>query len=523
MTLHGIASTLPDLPIAHAEFERHAAEHPDRLAVTHGAQRISYGELDGIANQLAQFLLARGIGKGSVVGLCLDRTPELIQWILAVLKTGAAYVPLDTTYPAERLQTSISQLPSMSLIAVSAETVDLLGEHSIETLSIADHCAEIDAAPSNRPDVAIDQNDLCYVVFTSGSTGTPKAVAVRHLGWYNLMSWQRIEYRLDERSSSLIVSSFGFDITQRAIMTPLFCGAPLHLLASRSFDPAMAYRLLAEHGVRTVHCTPSTLYLLVDRETERSTTSLRDNVRFVFIGGEALSVARITTWATIDGNACTLLHQYGVSECTDVATSHQLIDFPAYATGLVPVGKPVYNTTIHLLDEHLDDAPEGEIGEVCISGASVGAGYLNARPADAARFTSIVRDGETIRIYRTGDRGGVTPDGELFISGRMDAQVKIRGSRIDLGDVDRAVRSSSQVRDAAVIAVDNADGELELVAFAIPADSHIDVRELRSELYAKVPKSMVPSEFVEVPAFPLSPNGKVDRKALSACATVPAR
>jgi len=515
MTLHGQSSVLPELPIAHAEFERHAAAHPNRLALSYTKQRISYGELDGKANRLAHLLRARGIAKGSVVGLCLDRGPELVQWILAVLKTGAAYVPLDTTYPAERLQSNMSQLPEMSLIAVSPETVALLGAEHPATLSIADHAAELDAAPSHKPDVTIDPSDLCYVVFTSGSTGTPKAVAVRHVGWYNLMNWQRIEYRLDAQSSNLIVSSFGFDITQRSIMTPLFCGAALHLLPSRSFDPAMAYRLIAENGVQTLHCTPSTLYLLVDRETDRGGTSLRDNVRFMFIGGEALSVARIAAWATTEGNDCTLLHQYGVSECTDVASSHPLTDFPAYAKGCVPVGKPVYNTTIHLLDENLDDVPEGDIGEVCISGASVGAGYLNARPADAARFTTIVRGTEMIAVYRTGDRGGCTPDGELFISGRMDAQVKIRGSRIDLGDVDGAVRSSDQVRDAAVVAIANSDGELELVAFVIPAGESLDVRELRTELYAKVPKSMVPGEFVEVSDFPLNPNGKVDRKALA--------
>jgi amino acid adenylation domain-containing protein len=524
MTLTGTTVALPARPLVHLQFENHAAADPDRIAVTYGAISRTYGELNMRANQLANHLRSRGIGPGSLVGLCLDRTPCLIESILAVLKAGAAYVPLDTTYPTDRLRLMISQLPGLSLIVAAADTAPLLSPSHIETILLSDGepTPEIDREPAHNPDPAVTPDDLCYVVFTSGSTGTPKAVAVRHLGWYNLLNWLVLEYGLDQHSANLVVSSFGFDITQRSIMAPLFSGSKLHLLPSRSFDPALAYRLIDELGVRTLHCTPSTLYLLVDRETERGGSALT-RLDYVFIGGEALSVARVAAWATRPGNSCVLLHQYGVSECTDVATSHPMTDYPRYLAGATPVGKPVYNTTVHLLDDNLHDVALGEIGEICISGTSIGAGYLNASDTVSARFTSIERGGRSIPLYRTGDLGEATPDGDLIVVGRMDAQVKIRGNRIDLGDVDQAVRRSNSVRDAAVVAVPDATGELELVAFVIPAGGDFDSRRLRDELFATVPKAMVPSVFVQVATFPLNPNGKVDRKALAANVSAPVR
>ncbi|MFF2395504.1 amino acid adenylation domain-containing protein [Nocardia sp. NPDC058114] len=518
MTLPGHTLALPDRPLVHLEFERHAAAAADRVAVTCGPVVRSYGELNARANQLAHHLRSKSVGPGSLVGLCLDRTPCLIEAILGVLKAGAAYVPLDTSYPPDRLRLMLAQLPDMAMVIGSAETEAMLGPSRPETILLSDEGRDqaIRDAPVSNPQSAVTPADLCYVVFTSGSTGTPKATAVRHSGWYNLLNWLVLEYGLDQLSSSLVVSSFGFDITQRSIMTPLFSGAAVHLLGSRSFDLSLAYRLLGERDVRTLHCAPSTLYLLVDREMKRGGTALTQ-VGYVFIGGEALSSTRVSTWATRPGNTCVLLHQYGVAECTDVATSHPMTDYPGYAAaGVTPAGKPVYNTTIHLLGEHLDEVGPGEVGEICISGASVGAGYINPSEEGSARFTKIERNGLLIPVYRTGDRGYVTPGGELVLVGRMDSQVKIRGHRIDLGEVDQAVRRNGAVNDAAVVAVADDADDLQLIAFVIPTADALDKPRLRKELLAVLPHAMVPAEFVEVTAFPLNPNGKVDRKALAA-------
>jgi D-alanine--poly(phosphoribitol) ligase subunit 1 len=517
MTLAGFRAALPAHPVAHRAFERHARLNPHRPALTCGNERRTYGELNAQANQLAHHLATLGLGRGSLVGVCLDRSPELMVCILGILKAGAAYVPLDPAYPHDRLQLMISQLPQLDLVAAAGGTLDLVGGGAAGGKCVDVHslATVLESLPTTNPPTEISGDDLCYVVFTSGSTGVPKATAVRHEGWYNLLNWLQLEYGLGPGSANLMLSSFGFDISQRSLMTPLFTGAPLHLLPSRSFDAALAYRLIGQLGVRTLHCAPSTLYLLVERETAARGDVLM-GLHYVFIGGEPLTTRRVADWATRDGNTCVLLHQYGVAECTDVASSHVMAKYQAYLTGPVPVGRPVYNTEIHLTDDDLADVADGEVGEICISGTSVGAGYLNASPADRQKFISAERDGKMVRLYRTGDRGYATPAGELVVVGRVDAQVKIRGMRIDLGDVEHAVRSHPAVRDVAVLPIRANDGELDLVAFVIPAAGPIEKRTLRRDLLQLLPRNMVPQEFVEIPVFPLSPNGKVDRKALAA-------
>jgi D-alanine--poly(phosphoribitol) ligase subunit 1 len=515
MLLEGKRNPLPDDLRVHRAFEAHAARAPEQTALNCDDFRLSYRELNERANQFAHYLMATGVGVGSLVGVCLDRTPALIVSILGILKAGAAYIPLDPAYPAERLCLMVGQMDSIKVNVVSAQTRDLIIQAPGELVLIDELGEALAQQSAANPDVAISNGDLCYAVFTSGSTGTPKATAIRHRGWYNLLEWLRVEYRLDSGSSGLTVSAFGFDISQRGLMAPLFCGAALHLLPSRWFDPSMAYRIIEEQGVRQLHCAPSTLYVLIEHEDAVGGDALM-RVGHVFIGGEPLNVPRVEAWATRDGNSCVLLHQYGVAECTDVATSHELTDYPRYRTGPTPVGTPVYNTAIHILDEHGEptEAPAGETGEICISGLSVSAGYLNASDRDISRFTQISAEHGPVPLYRTGDRGYITADGELVVVGRMDAQVKIRGMRIDLGDVEHGVRSHELVSDAVILALPDATGELSLVAFVIPADNTFEPQRLYQDLTKVLPRNMVPQRFINLSEFPLSPNGKKDRKRL---------
>ncbi|MEU9192166.1 amino acid adenylation domain-containing protein [Streptomyces hundungensis] len=514
MALIGNRVPLPAERLAHRVFEEHARTHPERPALTCGEERLTYGELNARANRLAHHLTAQGITRGAIVGVCVDRSPELVSSILAILKAGATYVPLDPTYPAERLRLMLSQLPQMTAVLAANDTLALVEGCHGDIVDVNDPELRLESCPATDPEVEIGPDDLCYVVFTSGSTGTPKATAVRHEGWYNLLNWLRLEYELDHESSNMLLSSFGFDISQRSIMAPLFMGAALHLLPSRSFDISLAYRLIGELGVRTLHCAPSTLYLLVDREMDRGTDVLT-GLHYVFIGGEPMSAARVADWATREGNGCVLLHQYGVAECTDVASSHRMVDYPGYANSRMPAGPPVYNTEIRILDDTLEEVATGEVGEICISGISVGAGYLNADPERQSTFVTTERDGRPVRFYRTGDQGYATPSGELVVVGRVDHQVKVRGMRIDLGDVEHAVRRHKKVRDVVVLPVSDGEQDARLVAVVIAAAEPVDERSLRRDLLETLPRNMVPQEFVEVSAFPLNPNGKIDRKALS--------
>ncbi|MCB5168279.1 amino acid adenylation domain-containing protein [Streptomyces bambusae] len=512
MILQGKRVDLPAAPVVHQRFEAHAAATPDAVAVFWAGQEVTYAELNAKANRFAQFLFARGIGRGAKVGVCLDYSTDMLVAILGTLKAGAAYVPFDPAYPSARLQLLLGQVPDLALIVASPATAGMVETADAEIVDLQEMAGQLENLPATAPDVTVTGDDICYAVFTSGSTGTPKLTAVRHEGWFNLMNWLTLEYGLHSGSNHLVVSAFGFDLSQRSLMTPLFCGATQNLMASRNFDAMMAYRMLTERGIRVVHCASSTLYLLIDWENARRGDALT-RLDYVLFGGEALKVERLLEWQAREGNTCTLLHQYGVAECTDVATSY---DLGAYRTGehpVPPVGTPAYNTDIHLLDEELRHVAAGEQGEICIAGASVGKGYLNNGPENA-KFTTIEVDGQPLRVYRTGDRGHVNEAGELVVLGRIDAQVKVRGMRIDPTDIERALARLDGVREAAVAIAYTEAGEAELIAFTVPAGADLAADALRSGLLETLPRNMVPAHFVNVPRLPLSPHGKVDRVAL---------
>ncbi|WP_393916785.1 amino acid adenylation domain-containing protein [Halostreptopolyspora alba] len=500
------------MPVVHKQFEAHTEATPDAVAVFCGGHRVTYAELNAKANQFARFLVGRGHGRGAKVGVCLDYSIDMVVAILGTLKAGSAYVPLDPSYPAARLELLLRQIPD-ALVVASRATVGLVESEAVEVISfeqLSDHLADL---PVTGPEVPVTGDDVCYAVFTSGSTGTPKLTGVRHEGWFNLLNWLMREYRLHRGSNNLVVSAFGFDLSQRSLMMPLFCGATQYLMASRNFDVAMAYRMLTQHEIRTVHCASSTLYLLVDWETARGGEALT-RLDYVLFGGEPLKFERILGWARREGNTCTLLHQYGVAECTDVATSYDLADYRSDEHDIAPVGRPAYNTEIHILDERMRAVGAGECGEICISGTSVGVGYLNDTGPESERFTTVVVDGAPRRLYRTGDRGYVSQAGELVVLGRMDAQVKVRGMRIDPTDIERALGRLAGVREAAVVTSHTDSGESELVAFVVPAGDDLAENDVRPRLLETLPRNMVPARFINIPRIPLSPHGKVDRAAL---------
>ncbi|MET9497728.1 amino acid adenylation domain-containing protein [Streptomyces sp. NPDC006552] len=521
MILQGKRVPLPPQPVVHRKFEAHAAATPDAVAVRRAGAQMTYAQLDAAANRFAHFLVARGHGRGAKIGVCLDYSAEMLVAILGTLKAGAAYVPFDPAYPAARLRLLLTHVPGLALIVASPATAGMVESAAVEVVDLdqlAGHLAEL---PATAPGTAVTGDDVCYAVFTSGSTGTPKLTAVRHAGWYNLMHWLQLEYGLHRGSHHLVVSAFGFDLSQRALMTPLFCGATQNLLASRNFDAMMAYRALREDGIRVVHCASSTLYLLVDWETARGGDALT-RLDYVLFGGEPLKPERLTGWARRPGNTCTLLHQYGVAECTDVATSYDLAAYRPDVQDVVPVGRPAYNTDIHLLDARMRGVAAGEDGEICISGAGVGAGYLGGTGPENAKFTTVEVDGVPRRLYRTGDRGRIGADGELLVLGRLDAQVKVRGMRIDPTDIERALGRLTGVREAAVVVTYTAAGEAELTAFLVPADGadeRLTEHDVRARLLETLPRNMVPARFRHIARIPLSPHGKVDRAALAdACA-----
>ena len=513
MILPGKRVPLPAVPVVHHRFEAHAKATPDATAVCWDGQSLSYRELNAKANQFARFLTERGHGRGAKVGVCLDYSIDMLVAILGTLKAGAAYVPLDPAYPAARLRLLLGQIADLAVIVASPATVELVGSVTVPVIDLAQLADELAALPGTDLDVEVTGADLCYAVFTSGSTGTPKLTAIRHENWFNLLNWLSLEFGLDSGSNNLVVSAFGFDLSQRSLMAPLFCGATQYLMASRNFDPAMAYRLLTENDIRVVHCASSTLYVLVDWETAAGGDAL-SRLDYMLFGGEPLHVDRVLDWARRPGNTCTLLHQYGVAECADVATSYDLAGYRRAEHDVAPVGRPGYNTDIHLLDEELRGVRTGEHGEICIAGRSVGSGYLNGSGPESARFTTIQVQGAPVRIYRTGDRGYVTQTGQLIVLGRMDTQIKVRGMRIDPHDIERALGRLPGVRQAAVVVGRTDSGESELTAFLVPTGDDLAEKDVRAQLLKALPRNMVPARFRTIAELPLSPHGKVDRAAL---------
>ncbi|MEU0648295.1 amino acid adenylation domain-containing protein [Streptomyces umbrinus] len=514
MILQGKRVALPSAPVVHKQFEGHAGATPDAVAVFCAGQQMTYSQLNAQANRFAHFLTACGHGRGTKVGVCLDYSIDMVVAILGTLKAGAAYVPFDPSYPAARLQLLLGQVPDLALIVASPATAGLVEPTVVEVIDLGQLSGHLAGLPVTGPDVPVTGDDVCYAVFTSGSTGMPKVTEVRHEGWFNLLNWLTIEYGLHTGSHNLVVSAFGFDLSQRSLMMPLFCGATQYLMTSRNFDAAMAYRMLTQHEIRVVNCASSTLYLLVDWETARGGDALT-RLDYMLFGGEPLQVERLTDWARREGNTCTLLHQYGVAECTDVATSYDLADYRPGEHDIAPVGRPAHNTDIHILDERMRGVGAGEYGEICISGTSVGAGYPGGTGPESARFTTVVVDGVPRRLYRTGDRGHVNQAGDLVVAGRMDAQVKVRGMRIDPTDIERALGRLAGVRQAVVVAGHTDSGETELIAFMVPAGDDLAEKDVRTRLLESLPRNMVPARFVNIPRIPLSPHGKVDRAALA--------
>lgn len=510
--LRGERVPLSSSPTVHARIAEQAQSFPDALAVVCGDAAISYSELDREANRFAHWLLGRGVGVGSKIGVCLGYSVDLVVIVLGILKSGAAYVPLDPGYPEARREELIRRVPDLRFVMVAEGTRSMVADAS--TASLAELTNELLSLPSTDPAVEVSGDDLCYAVFTSGSSGTPKLAGVRHAGWFNLLEWMRSEFGLHRGSHNVVASAFGFDLSQRSLLLPLFCGATQHLVASRNVDIARTYRVLVEKDIRTLNCASSTLYLIIDWERARGGSLLTD-LENIFIGGEPLRITRLIDWIRLPGNTCRVLHQYGVAECTDVATSFDLSSYRPDEHEVVPVGRPIANIDVYVLDVGLEPVADMSPGEICIEGVAVGAGYLDGSGSENERFVHTVVGGTVRTLYRTGDRGYVDQNGDLVVLGRMDAQLKVRGVRIDPVEIERSLCRLQGVQEAAV-AVVAAREELELVAFVVPCNGSIVLETLCSELAATLPRSMIPSRFVEIDRLPLSPHGKVDRAALAA-------
>jgi amino acid adenylation domain-containing protein len=499
----------PNRPL-HKFIEEQVKRTPESVAVVYESEQLTYRELNHRANQLAHRLKRSKVGPDVLVAVCMERSLELVVSLLAILKADGAYVPLDPEYPRDRLDTMLRDANPPVVLAQS-HLADRLPTGVQETIYLD---REWSSLVSESPeDLATELNgkNLAYAIYTSGSTGKPKGVANVHEGIVNRLLWMQDMYKLTGQDRVLQKTPFSFDVSVWEFFWPLMTGATLVVARpSGHRDPGYLVSLIAERGITTLHFVPSMLGIFLDTAGLERCRSLRQ----VFASGEALPYELQQRF--FEKLGAELHNLYGPTEAAvDVTYWH--CQRSGHLT-VVPIGRPIANTQIYILDANLEPVSIGETGELHIGGIGLARGYLNQPDLTAQKF---IQDPYSAmlgaRLYKTGDSARFLPDGNVEYLGRIDHQIKLRGFRIELGEIEAVLGRSRGVRQAAVILREDNPGDKRLVAYMIPdKGAALDVDRIRGEIKDKLPEYMVPSRFVVVQAFPMTTSGKLDRKALPA-------
>ncbi|MFF7593359.1 amino acid adenylation domain-containing protein, partial [Kitasatospora purpeofusca] len=497
--------TLPGL------FGAQVARAPGATAVVFEGVEVSYGELDARANRLARLLVGRGVGPELVVGVCLERGVDLVVALLAVLKAGGAYLPVDPELPADRIGIMVTDAGA-GLVVTAGSVASLLPEGvSVVVLDAPEVVGALAGESVSAPEVVVLPGHPAYVIFTSGSTGRPKGVVVPHAGIVNRLAWTQAEYGLQPGDRVVQKTPFGFDVSVWEFFWPLLEGATLVVARPGGHrDPAYLARLLREQRVTTAHFVPSMLEAFLREPGAVGCARLNR----VLCSGEALGADLVDRFFEVFTDA-ELHNLYGPTEASvDVTAWH----CEQEATGqTVPIGTPVFNTRMYVLDAVLKPVPPGVPGELYIAGAQLARGYAGRPALTAERFTASPFGGPGERLYRTGDIARWRVDGTLEYLGRADDQVKIRGFRIEPGEIQAVVAAHPDVTQAVVVVREDAPGEKRLVAYVVAAAGSADLPSAVRQLVAdKLPDYMVPSAVVVLEDLPVTGNGKLDRRALPA-------
>jgi amino acid adenylation domain-containing protein len=521
------AADYPQDRCIHHLFESQVVQRPEAPALIFEEEQLTYRQLNRRANQLAHYLQKLGVGPDTLVGICIERSIEMIVGLLGVLKAGGAYLPLDPTYPAERLAFMLSD---------SRVPVLLVQERLVERLRHADSglqnqneesafrhplviCLDADweqmlGESEQNPTSSVTPESLAYCIYTSGSTGQPKGVMLPHRGLSNLAVVQRRAFNIDAGGRILQFAPFSFDASVWEIFMALSSGATLCLARQESLASMEGlHRLLEEQRITTVTLPPSVLARLSAEELPELKT--------VIAAGESCPVAVVKRWAP----GRRFFNAYGPTETTVCAS---LARCDESAEGNPPIGRPIANTEVYVLDKRLQPVPIGVPGELHIGGVTLAREYLNRPELTAEKFIRLrIADGGSrieeaeshsgLRWYKTGDLVRYRPDGNVEFLGRIDHQVKIRGFRVELGEIETVLSRQPGVAEAVVVAREDEEGDKQLVAYVVTAEeAELNGAEVRSALRQQLPEYMVPVAFVQLEAMPLAPSGKVDRAALPA-------
>ncbi|MDB5921258.1 MAG: hypothetical protein JWN13_194 [Betaproteobacteria bacterium] len=503
--------TRTDFPehCVHELFEQQAARHPDAIAVVFAGQQLSYREVNQRANQVAHHLRKCGVAPEVLVAVCMERSADMLIALLGIWKAGGAYVPLDPAYPKERLSYMLGDA-AVKILLTQSKHRHLFPADGVVICLDSDWLL-IEQESTKNLDSAVTASNLAYVMYTSGSTGQPKGVMVLHRGLANYLCWAVKAYLVKEGDQVPVHTSISFDLTVTALYTPLIAGARVEILKEDigGQNLVTALRQGKERGL--VKITPAHLALLTEQLGPENAAG---RTRLFVIGGENLLAESLLVWREC-APATRLINEYGPTETVVGCCVYEVAaDDPR--SGSVPIGRPIANTQLYVLDRYRNPVPRGVVGELYIGGAGVARGYLNRPELTQERFIPdpFSRDSGA-RLYKTGDLARYRPDGTLEFLGRVDDQVKLRGFRIELGEIEANLVDHPDVRQAAVHLWTVKPDDVHIVACCVPAKAGVlSSVSLRKHLRARLPDYMIPQHFLPVGEIPLTPNGKVDRRRL---------
>jgi amino acid adenylation domain-containing protein/thioester reductase-like protein len=496
----------------HHLIEKQTAQNPDSIAIEFESSHLTYGQLNDRANQLAHYLQHLGVKPGILVSICVDRSLEMFVALLGVLKSGGTYIPLDPAYPKDRLEFMMEDSRSSVLITHDALDIQLDTRIDLKRVYLDRDAKTIAQYSTKNLTLELTANDLAYIIYTSGSTGQPKGVQIKHSALVNLLQSMQCEPGIHKTDTLLALTTISFDLAVPDLYLPLIAGAKIRLISRAiATDPAQLQAVLSNPKITFVQATPTT-WRMVLAVGWKGNPNLK-----ILCGGEALN--RTLATQLLD-RVSSLWNMYGPTETTVWSMVCQIT--PDQDT--VPLGHPIANTQIYLIDskshrqdEPLTIVPTGVTGEIYIGGAGVALGYLNRAELTQEKFIPNAFQGEA-KLYRTGDLARYLPNGEMEMIGRADSQVKVRGHRIELGEIEAILSAHPDIQEGAVIAPeDSVTGARRLAAYVVPK-SHTDLTtvKLQSWLREKLPRHMLPSSVMFMTALPLTPNCKIDRRALPA-------